>query len=385
MGQHAPKPPSSAHLWGHCGLAPVMIAAYPQDDTIETLEGTAAHEYVTGALLGQVFEAGTDVASNGVVITQEMIDAGEEILEDLRREQRTFNKTKGTPQIQVETRVYAPLIHATDVWGTCDFFAVDWANRAIYGWEYKYGHRYVEEFNNPQGVAYFAGIMSHVGLTFDDILRDDWHFRLAVAQPRCYDPRGSFRVWAADAAEMIIEIEKLRQGAALPADLTCTGPHCLDCPGAHACGSLRMVGGAAIDISRRSVPEDLTPLNIGLEIKFLTEAQQRLETRLEALTEQADFMMRNGQNVPLVRFEIGYGKETWSVPTEEAIMIASAFGVDIQKPATVTPKQAQAAVKDNPDAVAALKAIAFTPKTGKRKLKLVNDLEISKAFRGKAI
>lgn len=385
MGQHAPKPPSSAHLWRHCGLAPVMIAAYPQDDTIETLEGTAAHEYVTGSFMGQLFEAGTDIASNGIVISQEMIDAGEDILDDLRKQQSMFRHVKGSPEIQVEKRIHAVRIHPSDVWGTCDFFAVDWANRVIYAWEYKYGHRYVEEFRNPQAVAYFDGIMVFVGLTPDDALRDGWRFRFAVAQPRCYDRRGSFREWIFEASELLVEVEKLRQGAALPADHAQTGDHCRDCPGAHACEALRMVGGASIDISRRSVPEDIGPSNVGLEIKFLHEAKNRLEARLDALEQQADFWMKNGQNVPLVMFEIGYGKETWKVPKEEAIAIADAFGANIRKEDTVTPKQAREANKDNPDLVEALKAISYTPLTGKRKLKLVDDLEVAKAFRGKVV
>lgn len=80
---HAPLAPSSAEKWVHCGRSPSMEAAYPQEDTDETREGTAAHWVLAQTLNGHTVAVG-DMDPDGTPVDRDMIMAAREFAEHIK-------------------------------------------------------------------------------------------------------------------------------------------------------------------------------------------------------------------------------------------------------------------------------------------------------------
>ena len=78
MTAHSFLPPSGAAAWSRCAQWPSMNAAYPQDDTPESLEGTAAH-WVLANMLDERCSTPKEgeLAPNGIMVTGEMLDGAE--------------------------------------------------------------------------------------------------------------------------------------------------------------------------------------------------------------------------------------------------------------------------------------------------------------------
>src|SRR3569832_347868 len=74
--QHAFLPPSGAGAWVECAAWPSMNSKYPRPDDDATLEGNAAHWVFVELFFARVVSVG-QVAPNGVVLTEEIIEGAE--------------------------------------------------------------------------------------------------------------------------------------------------------------------------------------------------------------------------------------------------------------------------------------------------------------------
>lgn len=83
MSDHAPLPPSSAARWVQCGRSPSLEAAFPQEDTDATREGTAAH-WVLSELLGDRMVEVGQLDPNGTPVDRDMILAAEEFAKHIQ-------------------------------------------------------------------------------------------------------------------------------------------------------------------------------------------------------------------------------------------------------------------------------------------------------------
>ena len=333
-GSHAFLPPSGAAIWVKCAAAPSMWQRYPEpEDSLESMEGTAAHWAFEQLFAGQNIDVGL-LAPNGVVLTDEMCEGAELFYDTVMEDHRGPH--------HVELRIDIPRVHLSN-WGTPDLF--NWgttvAGRGLPEemvlriYDYKFGHGYVDEFENWQLIDYAAGLIGD----------DDTHVtvQLTIVQPRCYHRDGPVRRLTVRASELRAQINILRAAAEAahePNPIATVNPKCKHCSGRHACETYQRTALEAADLSMRSVPLDLTPQALGLELSMLKRAQAALDGRISGLEQSVEAAVKQGQRVPGWSIEYTNGRQAWMVPTDEVVALGEMMQVDLSKKAVVTPKQA---------------------------------------------
>lgn len=363
-GAHSILPPSGAAAWKLCGLWVAMNQAYPQPDTPESLEGNAAHWVFAEMLAGRPVSEGMQ-APNGVFITDEMMD-GAELLVDTAR----ALVPAGVP-LNVEQRVAIPAIHP-ECFGTPDIWAYDCATAILDVIDYKFGHRFVDEYENDQCVAYTSGLIDHIARMLSKapgLLDQAVRVRITVIQPRCFYKGSPVRTWSVMASDLRAHINQLANAAGValaPNPPAVTNPECGDCPGRHACPALQQAAYYDAEFAVKSSPVELPPAAASLELKMLERSLERLQARVEGMREAVAAYIRQGHSVPWHRAEQGYGRQQWTMPVDQVLAMGSLMGVDLSKPGVKTPKQA---IKSGVDE-AVIKAYSITPLGS---LKLISD------------
>ncbi len=382
---HARLAPSGSYQWAPddgCRGAVAMQERYPEDaDSEKAREGTAAHFHVTETLSGRDAPAGTETPA-GVPVDMEMVDAGKSFIASIRR---TLLLHPGCI-LRVEERVYMTSIHA-DCWGTPDVYLCDHANRTLHVWDYKYGHRFVDAFRNWQLILYAIGVLDSEGVPPDD--RKHWSITLAIGQPRNYHPLGPIRTWEIGGPALMRYVEPL-QRAAIEASVSNaplrTGDHCRDCTArawydevtglVDVCPALQRSAALSIDVAYEQTPVTMSAAAVGLELRYLRDAEKRIKARADALEEVILAAMRGGHDVPLWKADYSSGRERWKYPSDQVAALGDMWGVDLRKPLEcMTPAQARKEGVDD----SVIKAFAEQPR-GALKLVPVTDHNVAKAF-----
>lgn len=341
---------SGAGIWGApngCRAYPLMAAYYPErEDSPAAMEGTAAHWAAE-----QMLDAGTrglnppdllgKTASNGVVIDQTMLDAAALYADDFRAA-CIKHGVFGGDGLGIEAGLSMPQIHPQNG-GTCDAFLFDRRQRKITVWDFKYGFRPVEAFENWQGLDYLAGIVHKLGLTGVD----DPHYmaEIRIVQPRAFG-RAPVQSWEFRLSDARPYFNDLAQGAAEcfqenpPARV---GRHCQHCSGRHACGALRLAASDAVAYSQGADFRERSPDAVAVELHWLDQAARVIEARRTGLAEQAEHAIRGGTPIPGYTLAPGRGSTEWTIPPEQVIRLGQSLGVDLDKKKPLTPTQAKAA------------------------------------------
>lgn len=325
-----------------------MVSQVPaQPDTPESMEGVAAHWIASEALLHGVFCKPGGIAPNGIAITEEMIEASETYVVHVRHTLRDVLRGQ-TFSLHVEERIECPTIHPTHCWGTPDL----WAWRPVIAtldiWDFKYGHGFIDEYENRQLITYASGILDK---TASDGYNETTVINMHVVQPRCYNSRGTVRTWTVTAAELRGYINELHMAAmrAFPippdspgVDPVCTvNEGCKHCPASHACETLQQAALKVTDVSLSAIPFDLTSLQTGHELRWMHAAQAVLNARISGLEEQALAAIKRGERVPYYTVEHSESRLKWNRPESEIIALGKLFGKNLAKPlAAITPTQA---------------------------------------------
>lgn len=368
-GVHAFLAPSSAGIWGPggCSAYPRMAHAFPEDgDKPEARQGEAAHWVMEQmALTGG--EPDEDTAPNGEPVTEEMVESAEQMARDIR-------SLGDAAAYRLEVPVVMPQIHPHN-WGRADLIGVDRQRKVVRAWDYKFGHGYVDAFENWQTFDYVVGAVNFFQVPLDDT----WTFETRIYQPRSFHGDGQVKEWTFGFAEYLDRVAQLRaaaERAMIPDSPMTTGPHCQHCPARHVCPAFLAVGGNAVDLSLRGHPLEMTPAGAGAILKMVRTARERLEdleTGLEAVVMAA---LRDGKAVPGWEPEQGYGREKWAVPVADVVALGEVLGVDLSKPAeALTPAQARKKGIDE----AVISAYSMRPR-GEIKLKPVDGKAVRKAF-----
>lgn len=336
-GQHAFLPPSGAPAWRWCAAWPHMNAKFPETgDKPEADEGDAAHWVNTQAIRNVWPMPGTR-APNEVAVTDEMLE-GAEVWLGAIADARSDDE-------HVEHHVKGTRVHATLNEGTPDFWSlrVTPSGTVLRVADYKFGHEHVEAFENYQLVNYASLILDTIGVNgqADQMIAVE----LQVVQPRSYHRDGPVRMWrlptAADLRAYIGHLRNAADRATAPDPLASVGSHCKHCPGRHACQALQSCALSAVDRSASSVPVELPPHAVGVELRALTRAAALLNARLTGLQEQALALIRRGERVPFFGVEQGSGRERWARPIPEVLAVGEAMGFKLGKPDAITPTQAR--------------------------------------------
>lgn len=345
-GQHAYLPPSGAAYWVECAAWPMMNATYPQDDTPESQEGTAAHFVFEEPLAGRAVVAGTN-APNGVPITEEMLQGADLYIETLDLALAAAGLDRSA--LFVEQRLAIPGINPHN-WGTPDTWFFAPLRMTLCVFDYKFGHGFVDAFQNWQCVDYTSGIIdklaTHYKMTpgeLDQVI----NVEITVVQPRNYDATGPVRTWRARGSDLRAMWNKLAgaaERALEPNPVATPGPvQCEHCPGSHACTPLQREGYRAARLGGRYAPSPLPPAALATELTMLQDARKMLDARVSGLEAEVEARLRRGEGIAGYALEAKTGRETWSVPVEQVIATARLIGAKVEKPAIVTPRQALAA------------------------------------------
>jgi hypothetical protein len=330
MSAHAILAPSSAPMWRYCPGSVAMQRRYPEaEDSPKALEGTAAHWFAAELKAGRLIDIG-QIAPNGVMLNDEMMDAVELYVDQLPSDAWI-----------IEQRIACKVINA-ECWGTPD--AWRFGDGMIDLVDYKYGHRHVEVFENWQLITYMAGILETLGING----LQDQHIRcnFTIVQPRSYHGDGPIRKWSCMASDLRPYINKLERAAwdAMQTDAPCKpGTYCRDCTASHVCPALQAAGYHVADLSREPTPFELSVEEMGLELHYLHRAQKLLNARIDGLEEAALASLKAGKRVPFYAVKQGHGRERWTRPVPEVVALGQMMGVDVAKPGLITPNQARKA------------------------------------------
>lgn len=371
---HSKLAPSSAARWVACPGSVRLEALYPEEASSEQArEGTAAHWALSEMLNGRTVAEG-QVTPDNFVLTTEMVQGAEDVVRWIHR--RIAANGGETPRMFVEHRVEANRVHP-ECWGTLDLALYFEKAQALDVADYKFGHGWVEVFENWQLLTYLAGMLEFLGVS--GMQNDTLKVTLCVIQPRSYHPEGALRMWELTPTEARPYIVRLAESAldALALDAPCVvNAHCDNCRARHACPALQGYGLKAIDYSQQAVPFDLPPLALGIELANVRAAIKALAARETGLAGQAEAILKGGGTVPFWGLESKPGNLEWVVPVAEVVTLGTVLGFNLKKPEeAITPTQA----RDRGLDPTLVEAYARRP-AGKAKLVLRDDTSARKIF-----
>lgn len=367
MAAHAFRAPSDAARWVVCTGSAQMQAQYPDQDNASAAEGDAGHWVVAQALRG-IPAALRSPTPNGLTVTDEMLDGAELYVGDIS----ACVGEKAWHYGMLEQPVQNDTI-SLDNWGTPDFWLFDQETWTLWLWDYKFGHGFVEVFENWQLINYVALILRQLNINGWDDQRIT--VRMRIVQPRCYHKEGPVREWAVKASDLRAHFNTLRNAAQTPNPKLIAGPkQCKDCSARHACPALQRAAQEACDDAYAPLPVEMSADALGLELFYLTRSHAMLTARLEGLQAQVLATISNGANVPHWMLDRGRGSTDWTKSDEEVIMLGTLFGKDLRKKAAITPTQAiklgvpESAVKGYSQSIPGAVKLAAATTTAARKV-----------------
>lgn len=350
MSDHALLAPSSADRWVNCPASVQHEARHPETEPHPTtIEGEAIHE-VAAKVLQDFVEHGRKghtykrsdfidtVATNGTVITSEMLDVAEEYVRDVIAVSGRFD---GLAKVNVEYRVYMPNIHKEN-WGTLDASVVfaDLQARTMVVSDLKCGWGIVEVIENWQLLDYSVGLINDC-IERNHPLPGVIEFRLV--QPRPYHRDGTIRVWKITLAELEPYVIKMRESAADAFSTTPTfrtGKHCAHCRGRSDCPALIQAGYNTVEVLRGVQPALLSGPALGKHLTMLREIEDLVKALSSSLEDKALIDIQNGKPVAGWEWSRTRGSVRFTGDKEQVFMLGDLYGVELRNVSLPTPKQA---------------------------------------------
>lgn len=351
MTDHSILPPSSAHIWSKCSGWATMSSLYPEQGESESArEGTAAHEVAQRMLDNFTRQAQLvcpdegEESSNGVIFTDEMIEAAAIYARDVRAVM-VASGVFGGPYLGIEKRLEMPSISPV-AFGTCDCFIFDHKNLTLYVWDFKFGHDNVDPFNNPQLSCYVSGIVNFLKRHTPLLQGTELRVIFRIAQPRSYSGSGPIKQWDTT----LKQVEKyIEDSLIVPAHIsvyeaqaqTCvTGTHCKHCSARFACPAALNAGSALYEASTGVTPLLMPDQALGVQLLIVRRAVAHLTSIKDALTEQVSSRLNSGARVQGFTMQSKIGPVKWDVDVEQVELLGGMMGIDLTKKSVVTPRQA---------------------------------------------
>jgi len=388
--QHAPLAPSSAPQWGNCAGSVRAQSAFPNKETEETRRGTAAHWVAACVLID--YRAGVSSscglyegrqAPNGVIIDDEMAEGAQTFVDEVVRVVEHFNELFSTDirqRLRIEHRVYMAEIHPEN-WGTLDA-ALDVPEfNLLFIWDYKHGHRDCQPEGNLQLIDYLKGLTCELGIN------DQSTYAVAtIVQPFCYYADGPVKSWEFQLSDLRPYWNQLKlkaEEAFSPNPTLNTGPWCTGCRAVGICAPAKLAGYNFIDMLHQPYQMDnMTGADLAFERSIVKNGISVAKARLEAIEDQLQQLVADGDVSSRLCLSSSPGRERWTAPREQVVILCGQLGVDASKPGLKTPKQ----VRDSaPKEVRPYLAKLIRPLTerppGKLKLTPAENTVAFKAFK----
>ena len=324
MTQHALVAPSGLHLTIVCAASLLLQYMAPEAPrTEEQREGDAAHWHALQYAQGNKLPLGAKFKSGGEEweVTADMLH-GSQLW--------AYHTCRGATG-RYEDPVSMPQIHG-QCWGTPDY----WQSRApeaIFVKDYKYGHRYVDVFENWQLIAYAIGVCHRLGIT--DLTQV---IVLVIIQPRCYRAEGPVKEWRTTLGQLLTlyvpRIIAQLEVAMVPNPKATTGAHCIDCKARHLCSTLQRGAMHVVEFTGVGEAVELPNDALGVEARILLDAHAVLTARLEGLKAQIEALQRSGKDVPYWAMQPGRSLLKWNdnVTGDDVAMLGMAAGVETMHP-----------------------------------------------------
>ena len=320
--------PSSIARVIQCPGSWKLCRMYPDRSSSDAAaEGTAAHWVAEQGLRGNLPIVGT-IAPNGVPITEEMLEGAEMYINAI-----------GPGPHNIEQKLTPSSDLHPELWGTPD--AWSYIGGIIEISDYKFGHGYVEVFENPQLVTYACLILDQLGI--DGLQEQFIKLLFRVVQPRSYASDGPVRTWECKASDIRAMRNKIKAAIveAQSENAQChVGKECRYCNARAYCTTLQRADMVAVDYSSQSIPMELPPTAIGLELRLLRRAADMINARLSGLEEVAIATAKRGIVVPGWRLETGLGRTRWNASVSVLEALSATMGVKLTEAIPITPKQA---------------------------------------------
>lgn len=306
---HAKLSPSSAHRWLTCPASVKEAAQTVSSDTKESKAGTATHEVMSLWLTnGNPPEVGTST-SNGLKVTQEMIDIAGAAVGWVRQYVEGKQHTLFSEErIQIGAGFFG--LDPEACWGTADILILA-GDELVIG-DLKAGYVAVQAEENPQLMLYAIGACEELGWMFDRI-------RLVIIQPA----NGGVKEWVLTKDELLARAEVMKPKVAEAlSEAPAYHPSeegCRYCPAAGVCKELQK---EALALARQefdtvdALVAHITPQELA---EILTKADL-IEAALKAAREHALRLLQVGAEVPGWKVVEARTNRKWKEGVEEKVM-----------------------------------------------------------------
>lgn len=343
--------PSASSCWGKCPGYISMSMYFPEKPESEAARiGTEAHEWAALA-----------VARKGDITHED----------EAMVEGALLYASEVHPDATLEQFIPINRIHP-ECGGTPDAFYYDTASKTLYVWDYKYGYRSVEVFENTQMVCYTAGLLDHLGLS--DL---ETKVVITIVQPRAFHAEGPVRSWKVMAHELRHQINLLSNAArsALSGGDCKAGSHCRDCVAIGSCPAAIRYGITLFETVDKAVPTILSAEQISTLYDVVTRGQKHLEYLCSALEEELKNRIGNGEVIPGWGVKPGPSRRKWSISDEELFEYGDLMGIDLREPTkAISPAKAEALLGKE-----VVKEWAVSPQ-GSPKVVRINQQKIREVF-----
>lgn len=230
---HASLGASSADRWMNCPGSIRMSDGLPNTDTVYSKEGTAAHTLIEKCLsLNVAPEVYLDAELNGVVVTEEMIEAVQVMLDEVK----SILSLDPNAEMRLEERFSLDAINPpAPMFGTSDVVIYLPSLRKLVVVDYKHGVGYaVAARGNPQLRYYALGACLKGKWTAEQVDSID----MVIVQPRAAHPDGIVRLDSVSYEELMDFTGELLAAAhetQKPNAPLVTGPWCRFCKASPMC------------------------------------------------------------------------------------------------------------------------------------------------------
>lgn len=370
--KHSILPPSSAARRMECPGSRILeqkaLAKKPPARLDEAVEGDTAH-WVAARRLKNIISTIGEIAENGELVTEEMVEGAELYFNEL-----WFYANGINYQAHIEKKIQIPNINE-HCFGTPDFFAIPKIEgKSFIIADYKFGHKVVDSFENWQLIEYASGIIPDGTPATATVV-------FIIVQPRNYISN-KISIWETTLEELFPYFARLKESEMISLDETkamCNPTvQCTNCLGRASCAVLENAALAIADSQNLAVLnfQELNPHQLGNELKILKQMQVLLNARVSGLEEEAKFNLLKGNRVPHFELQNTYSRERWTTSSTGILNLGDMMGVDLGKPREViTPKQAIKAGLDE----TLVKQYSETVSTGFKLVEL-NKKKIQKIF-----